>query len=642
MKILENTVYKASLNMRGQGAPESYINARPAESIGAASTWGNAVIGYDMEELEKAAELLLEDYDTLKNSDGYLYDLADVLKQVLSNSSQKYHREMVSAYRSGDLAKFNEASDQFLSLIDKVEEVLGTRKEFLFGTWTEQAKKLAEGDDDFTKDIYELNAKSLVTTWASYPQAESGGLKDYSNRQWAGLTQDFYKQRWTMWINQKKAEMKGESTQNINWFAFEWAFARSHTEYTTEASGKNLKELGEDILKNYSSKDPAANGANDYTGKVTVTAGSEETSQENGAAANVLDGSSDTIWHSNYTNAADMASYEKHYLIFIMEEAVKLGGLRYQPRQGGGLNGIIKAYEIYTSMDGENYTKAAEGNWTADTSWKLASFDKPVTAKYVKFVVKDATSEQAGKCFSSAAQIRLTVPEKTGEDKPSETEKPTETEKPNQTEKPNETEKPNRTEKPDQTEKPNQTEKPKDNKSDQNTSGSAGKIGDVIADAAGVFNYTITGNDTVEVKSMAAKGKTKKAVKISASIKANGKTYKVTGIAANAFKGNKKMTSVLIGGNVKKIGRSAFENCKNLTKVTVNGSKLQTISKNAFKGDKKLKNISLKKVKSLKKVEKAAFKGVSKKVTVKVPKNKKKAYSKLLAKGGIAAGKVRS
>ena len=128
---------------------------------------------------------------------------------------------MVSAYRSGDIAKFNEASDQFLSLIDKVEEVLGTRKEFLFGTWTEQAKKLAEGDDDFTKDIYELNAKSLVTTWASYPQAESGGLKDYSNRQWAGLTQDFYKQRWTMWINQKKAEMKGESTQNINWFAFE-------------------------------------------------------------------------------------------------------------------------------------------------------------------------------------------------------------------------------------------------------------------------------------------------------------------------------------------------------------------------------------------------------------------------------------
>ena len=74
----------------------------------------------------------------------------------------------------------------------------------------------------------------------------------------------------------------------------------------------------------------------------------------------------------------------------------------------------------------------------------------------------------------------------------------------------------------------------------------------------------------------------------------------------------------------------------------MNGRKLQTISKNAFKGDKKLKNISLKKVKSLKKVEKAAFKGVSKKVTVKVPKNKKKAYSELLAKGGIAAGKVRS
>lgn len=60
MKILENTVYKASLNMRGQGAPESYINARPAESIGAASTWGNAVIGYDMEELEKQQSCCLK------------------------------------------------------------------------------------------------------------------------------------------------------------------------------------------------------------------------------------------------------------------------------------------------------------------------------------------------------------------------------------------------------------------------------------------------------------------------------------------------------------------------------------------------------------------------------------------------------
>lgn len=34
-------------------------------------------------------------------------------------------------------------------------------------------------------------------------------------------------------------------------------------------------------------------------------------------------------------------------------------------------------------------------------------------------------------------------------------------------------------------------------------------IGSVIADASGIFNYKVTGNDTVEVKNMTAKGKAK-------------------------------------------------------------------------------------------------------------------------------------
>ena len=167
------------------------------------------------------------------------------------------------------------------------------------------------------------------------------------------------------------------------------------------------------------------------------------------------------------------------------------------------------------------------------------------------------------------------------------------------------------------------------------------KIGTIVKDAAGIFNYRITGTDTVEVKNMTAKGKRKKAVKIFKTIKVNGRTLKVTGIAANAFKGNKKMTSVTIGSNVKTIGSGAFMNCRNLTRVTVTAKGLTSIGKNAFKGDRKLKTVNLRKVKALKKVGKGAFKGISKKVTVKVPKQKKKAYSKLLKKAGIAAGRIK-
>ena len=127
----------------------------------------------------------------------------------------------------------------------------------------------------------------------------------------------------------------------------------------------------------------------------------------------------------------------------------------------------------------------------------------------------------------------------------------------------------------------------------------------------GVFTYKVTGKDTVEVKSITAKGKAKKSVKIFDKIKASGKTWKVTGVAANALKGNKKMESLTIGKNVKKIGKNAFANCRKLKKVTVKSKKINTIGKNAFKN-------------------------INKKATVKVPKAQKKKYAKLLNKAKLS------
>lgn len=409
MRILENTVYKASLNMLGQGAPESYINARPSTSISAASTWGNAVISYDMEELEEAAELLLEDYDLLKDSDGYQYDLADILKQVLSNSSQKYHRAMVSALNAGDLEAFTQAADQFLGLIDEVEKVLSTRKEFLLGTWVEQAKALAEQADDFSMDLYEFNAKSLVTTWGAYPQAISGGLKDYSNRQWAGLTKDFYKVRWQTWIDYQKAVLAGEEATSINWFSFEWEWARSKTVYTTKPSGLDLESLGWEILEKYSSvnDDPASDDSFDYpVSKMTASSPNYEDADGN-RPQEVLDADPSTLWHTVWGASQRV----DHYIVLELEEEAELTGLRYLPRSSG-VNGLITKYEVYVSATGreDDYTLAASGNWENSSEWKLAAFTQTVRAKYVKLVSVESLSEETGHYYSSAAELRVTTP----------------------------------------------------------------------------------------------------------------------------------------------------------------------------------------------------------------------------------------
>ena len=109
-------------------------------------------------------------------------------------------------------------------------------------------------------------------------QAEKGGLKDYSNRQWSGLIGDFYKARWQRWITARTNELSGTDYEsNIDWFEWEWEWVRSNKEYPTTATPQDLKTLGAEILENYSVKNPAANDEFDLpTEGMTATAGSAQ------------------------------------------------------------------------------------------------------------------------------------------------------------------------------------------------------------------------------------------------------------------------------------------------------------------------------------------------------------------------------
>lgn len=404
--ILNDTVYKAELNMEGQGAPESVVNARPAFDIGAASTWGNAVISYDKVKLEEAALLLLEDYETLKGSEGYLYDLATVLQQVLSNSAQEYQKSMTEAFKNGDLAAFTEKSDIFMNIIDDMEKVTSTSEYYLLGRWVEQAKALATNADDFTKELYEFNAKSLVTTWGSYNQAETGGLKDYSNRQWSGLIKDFYKVRWEKWIAERKKELIGESTSNINWFEWEWQWARSNTKFETTPTKLDLSELGASIIEKYSSYNPDSDSSKDIdTTKMSVTSENFQPNVDGeGDPSYVLDGNVGTIWHTKYGGT----DRESQNLIFTLDEITSVNGMRFLQRQSGS-NGVVTQFSLYVRTDeNDDWQPVVEnGRLSSDTAWQKVSFDA-VDAKQIKFQVVDAKTTEVNNKYGSAAEIRFT------------------------------------------------------------------------------------------------------------------------------------------------------------------------------------------------------------------------------------------
>ena len=407
--ILKETVYKSSLNNLGQGAPESVVNARPALSISAASTWGNAVVSYDKVLLEQAAKLLLEDYDVLKSSEGYLYDVANVLQQVLSNSAQEYQKKMATAYNSRDLAAFEKYSETFLQIIDYMETVTATSEYFLLGRWVEQAKALGKNADDFTRELYEFNAKALVTTWGSYNQAESGGLKDYSNRQWSGLIGDFYKVRWERWITARTNELKGESYESsINWFQWEWEWVRSNTVYTTTATPADLQTLGYEIIEKFTSANPAADSSRDID-PATMTVYAENYQPDNATEGDpnyVLDGNPATFWHTVWRDS----ERSTHYLIFTFDKVTKIDGMRFLQRPNGP-NGVITKFDLLvrTAETDEWTTIVDDGALTSETSWQLVSFDA-VDALQVKLQVVDATSGEVGNKFAAAAEVRFTTP----------------------------------------------------------------------------------------------------------------------------------------------------------------------------------------------------------------------------------------
>lgn len=123
--------------------------------------------------------------------------------------------------------------------------------------------------------------------------------------------------------------------------------------------------------------------------------------------------------------------------------------------------------------------------------------------------------------------------------------------------------------------------------------------------------YTVAGCQYKVTKagaevSLIKTNKKAKRMTIPAVIKVNGVTYKVTSIGAKAFNGSKKLSKVTVGTNIKKISNNAFFKCRSLKTVTI-------------------KSVLLTK----KAANKKAFKGVNKKMVIKVPKKVKKAYVKI-------------
>lgn len=133
-----------------------------------------------------------------------------------------------------------------------------------------------------------------------------------------------------------------------------------------------------------------------------VSASSKQTGIE--PKENAIDADPQTIWHTRY--APDSPEHP-HQIVIDLGRELSLKGFSYTPRTGPILNGTVREYAFYVSIDGEAWKKAAQGrfaNIKNNPVRQFVKFGRIFEGRFVRFV---ALSEIDGRPWASAAEIGI-------------------------------------------------------------------------------------------------------------------------------------------------------------------------------------------------------------------------------------------
>jgi len=230
-QILTQTAYNGKEIRDGA---ESIITGRP--TLDSTTVWTRTKLNYPPKDLLPAWDLFIQAAKSGIHTDGFRYDLVDITRQVLANYALPLQRKWVNAFKAGDSIQFRQYSKQYLELISDLDKLLATRKDFMLGPWIAAAR--SKGSTTLEKDLYEQNARDLITLWGD----ANSPLHEYANRQWSGLLNDFYKPRWQQFFSILQQSLQTGKTPDFEAFdqhisKWEWRWVNEHKSLPVEPSG---------------------------------------------------------------------------------------------------------------------------------------------------------------------------------------------------------------------------------------------------------------------------------------------------------------------------------------------------------------------------------------------------------------------
>lgn len=228
-KLLAHSIFECN-NQIG-GPIESAIRVCPADKIEKVSGWGAAEQFYNPNDILESWELFFKEKSLLETSATFREDFTDVSRQVLADYSRILHVSVMDAFEKKDISAFDEYSNKFLDLILDVDSLLSTRKELNVGNWLQAVKAQATSKNE--ENLFLHNAKMLITTWGD----SNSGLRDYANKEWAGLLRDYYYPRWKAYFQYKKDLLNGINRPEPDYFAMELTWVNNMKDYPAETTG---------------------------------------------------------------------------------------------------------------------------------------------------------------------------------------------------------------------------------------------------------------------------------------------------------------------------------------------------------------------------------------------------------------------
>ncbi|MQY14533.1 hypothetical protein SRB5_47010 [Streptomyces sp. RB5] len=233
-RTLHRTAYTTDT---GGGGADSLFNAQPDLTARRAAPDAAETLGYHPDALHPALLDLLRAAAEVGDADTYRWDLVNVTRQALVDRARVLLPRLRTAYETRDLAAFDQLTAGWLTLMDALEELLGTRAEFLAGRWIADARRW--GADDAERDVLESDARTVLTTWGETRAAAVS--REYANRDWAGLVGGYYKPRWRRYFTALRTALTSRSTpETIDWYAFAEAFRRDRTPLPATPTGDPL------------------------------------------------------------------------------------------------------------------------------------------------------------------------------------------------------------------------------------------------------------------------------------------------------------------------------------------------------------------------------------------------------------------